>query len=172
MTPSLTDTLCTRCGLCCNGSLFADVELAPSDDSATLEVLGLAIEDDDERTGGELLLQPCAALRGTRCEIYPHRPKCCRTFECRLLKNVRLGKLSTRAALDRIEDALGQIRGIGERIAGLGSVPPDLSLKERCQEVLLNTEESTDVATIQARHELEGAMNRLEKQLRGTFLGH
>ena len=58
MTPSLTDTLCTRCGLCCNGSLFADVELAPSDDSATLEVLGLAIEDDDERTGRELLLQP------------------------------------------------------------------------------------------------------------------
>ena len=27
MNPNLTDTLCTQCGLCCDGSMFADVEL-------------------------------------------------------------------------------------------------------------------------------------------------
>ena len=47
MKPSLTDTLCTRCGLCCDGSLFADVELASRDEASALEVMGLDIEDDD-----------------------------------------------------------------------------------------------------------------------------
>jgi hypothetical protein len=42
MKPSLTDTLCTRCGLCCDGSLFADVELASGGEASALEVMGLA----------------------------------------------------------------------------------------------------------------------------------
>ena len=88
MEPSLTDTLCTRCGLCCDGSLFADVELAGRAEATRLEVMGLEIEDDD--TAGGLLLLPCGALRGRLCSIYPHRPECCRTFECRLLQDVRL----------------------------------------------------------------------------------
>ena len=60
MKPSLTDTLCTRCGLCCDGSLFADVELAGPLEAAGLEAFGLEIEDDE--ADGELLVQPCAAL--------------------------------------------------------------------------------------------------------------
>ena len=64
MTPSLTDTLCTRCGLCCDGSLFADVELASRREATGLEVLGLDIEDDGANTA--LLLQPCRALVGRR----------------------------------------------------------------------------------------------------------
>src|SRR5437773_9919953 len=88
MIPSLTDILCTRCALCCDGSLFADVELAGRAEATRLEVLGLEIEDGDE---GALLTLPCAALAGRRCGIYPHRPECCRTFECRLLQEVRRG---------------------------------------------------------------------------------
>jgi uncharacterized protein len=85
--------LCTRCGLCCNGSFFADVELSGPRESTPLEALGLEIEDDN------LLIQPCGALKGTRCSIYAHRPKCCRTFECLLLKRVRRGEVSMPAAL-------------------------------------------------------------------------
>src|SRR5438874_1102304 len=57
MNPSLTDTLCTRCGLCCDGSLFADVELANRAEATGLELMGLEIEDDD--ANGALLTQPC-----------------------------------------------------------------------------------------------------------------
>ena len=39
MAQDLTDTLCTRCGLCCDGSLFADVELASPVEAAGLEVM-------------------------------------------------------------------------------------------------------------------------------------
>ena len=105
MKPSLTDTLCTRCGLCCDGALFADVELAGGDEAAGLEAMGLEIEDGDG-DARSLLIQPCAALKGTRCRIYEHRPGCCRTFECRLLQEVKRGVVGLEAALEKIERAL------------------------------------------------------------------
>jgi len=104
MKPSLPDTLCTRCGLCCDGSLFADVELASAAEAAGLEAMGLEIEDGDGDPRS-LLIQPCAALKGTRCGVYEHRPGCCRTFECRLLQEVRRGAVSVEAALGKIAKA-------------------------------------------------------------------
>ena len=100
----LTDILCTRCGLCCDGSLFADVELAGPRETSGLELLGLDVEDADKGEGA-LLSLPCRALKGKRCSIYPHRPECCRTFECRLLQQAKTGDISV--AIDgRIERRL------------------------------------------------------------------
>jgi hypothetical protein len=82
----LTGALCTRCGLCCDGTLFADVELSSRAEPTQLEGPGLEIESDVE---APLLVQPCAALRGRRCSIYAHRPGCCRTFECKLLQDLQ-----------------------------------------------------------------------------------
>src|SRR4029077_16690622 len=119
MKVSLTDTLCTRCGLCCDGSLFADVELASRDEASALEVIGLDIEDDDE-VDGALLLQPCAALKGKRCSIYPHRPDCCRTCECRLLQEAKRGMVSIDRAKEKIAEALKRIERIKELVVALG----------------------------------------------------
>jgi uncharacterized protein len=117
MGPSLTDTLCTRCGLCCDGSLFADVELVGRVEATSLEVLGLEIEDDDP--DGSLLLQPCLALRGTRCGIYALRPECCRTFECRLLQEVRRGAVGVARARAQIADTRKRIRRANRRGPGV-----------------------------------------------------
>ena len=54
MKPNLANVLCTRCGLCCDGSLFADAELAARE-TTTLEVLGLEIEDADKSEPAVLL---------------------------------------------------------------------------------------------------------------------
>src|SRR4029077_16451290 len=137
MKPSLTDTLCTRCGLCCDGSLFADVELASRDEASALEVMGLDIEDtDDDEVDGGLLLQPCAAVTGKRCSIYPYRPNCCRAFECRLLQEVRRGAVSVDRAKDKIAEASKRIQRVKELIVAVGQVNEHLSLKERCVEAL------------------------------------
>ena len=96
MIPGLTDTLCTRCALCCDGSLFADVELSSPAEATGLEILGLKIEDDD--ADGTLLSQPCGALQGKWCGIYTHRPESCRTFECRLLQDVQRGAVGVERA--------------------------------------------------------------------------
>ena len=101
MSASLETVLCTKCGLCCNGSFLADIEIS-REEALRLEAGGLEVEEED---GNALLIQPCAALKGKRCSIYAYRPKCCRTFECLLLKRARQGEVSVVKAGEMIERA-------------------------------------------------------------------
>jgi Fe-S-cluster containining protein len=168
MKPSLTDTLCTRCGLCCDGSLFADVELVGQAEATPLEIMGLEIEDDG--AGREVLSQPCAALRGRRCGIYAHRPQCCRRFECRLLQDVRHGKVSIERAAAQIAEVRTQTRQVREMLAQLGQRDVHLSLKERCAEALAGQADAPRAVT-RVRAELESAMSAVERSIGKTFLG-
>jgi hypothetical protein len=165
--PSLTDTLCTRCGLCCDGTLFADVELAGRAESAGLEILGLQVEDDDARR--VVLVQPCAALAGRRCSIYAHRPKCCRTFECRLLQDVRRGAVSVERAQQHISDAVSRMARAEALLVQLGQPARHLPLKERCAEALVD-ETGGGAELNRKRAELEAAMSGIERLIRATFL--
>jgi len=167
MKPSLTDTLCTRCGLCCDGSLFGDVELVGQAEATRLEIMGLEIEDN--QADGDLLVQPCAALQGRRCGIYAHRPKCCRTFECRLLQDARRGAVTIDRAADHIAEALKRIRRVKELLAQLGQRDDRLPLKERCTEVLAGEAEAPREVN-RKRAELEAAMSAAETSIRKTFL--
>jgi Fe-S-cluster containining protein len=168
---SLTDTLCTLCGLCCDGALFADVELASRDEASTLEVMGLEIEDADEEDDG-LLVQPCRALKGKRCSIYAQRPECCRTFECRLLQEVKRGAVSVDRAQAKISDSLRRIERIQELIVELGASEERLPLKERCAEALERAEESSaNLGANRKRAELRAAMAAVERLIQKTFLG-
>jgi uncharacterized protein len=167
MKPSLTDSLCTRCGLCCDGSLFADVELAGRAEATRLEVMGLEIEDDD--TDGSLLLQPCRSLQGTRCGIYAHRPECCRTFECRLLQDARRSPAGVARAEKAIAKARKRIGRVRKRLARLHERDGRLPLAENCAEALARDADA-DPAVNRQRAGLETAMSALEELLRKTFL--
>ena len=167
MKPSLTDTLCTRCGLCCDGSLFADVELAGRAEATRLEVMGLEIEDDG--TNGALLLQPCRALQGKRCGIYAHRPEGCRTFECRLLKDVRRGTASVVRAGEQIAEARKRIGRVRARMAHLRQRDGRLPLSESCAEALAR-DAAADPQVNRKRAELEAAMSAAGELIRKTFL--
>jgi Fe-S-cluster containining protein len=167
MKPSLTDTLCTRCGLCCDGSLFADVELAGRAEATKLEVMGLEIEDD--HTSGALLLQPCRALQGKRCGIYAHRPECCRTFECRLLQHVRRGTAGVGQAEEQVAEALKRIGRVRELMAHLGQRDRHLPLRESCAETLARDADA-DPQVNRKRAELEAAMSAMEELIRKRFL--
>jgi Fe-S-cluster containining protein len=150
--------------------LFADVELAGSDEASALEVMGLEIEDD-EKDGG-LLLQPCRALKGKRCSIYPHRPDCCRTFECRLFQEVKRGAVGVERAEGKIAEALQRIERVKELIVQLGPGDERLPLKERCVEALALSEEvAADPETNRKRAELQSAMTSVENLIQKTFLG-
>jgi hypothetical protein len=168
MTPSLTDTLCTRCGLCCDGSLFSDVELSGRAEGTQLELLGLDIEEDDANES--LLQQPCTALDGTRCGIYAHRPGCCRTFECRVLRDVQSGAMDVASARRRIADARRRIRQAKLLLVRLGQHDARMPLKERCIDALA-METGPDPALKRVRARLEAGMSALEQLLRDVFLG-
>jgi len=167
MEPSLTDTLCTRCALCCDGSLFADVELAGRAEATRLEVMGLEIEDDD---AGGLLSLPCRGLEGRRCGIYPHRPECCRTFECRLLQDVRRGAVRVERAGEKIAEALERIGRVRSLMAQLGYRTGRLPLRESCAEALAR-KPNADPEVNRKRAQMEAEMSAVEELIRTTFLG-
>ena len=166
MNESLTDLLCTRCGLCCNGTLFADVELGQAE-VARLENLGLEPEEHGSRAG--LLSQPCPALKGTRCSIYAHRPKCCRTFECQLLLDARQGAVTVSHAQEQIIEAQSRIRRVRDLLAQIGGGDASLPLKERCTEALAGPPATPEIR--RKRAALEAAMLSVETIIWESFLG-
>ena len=153
--------------MCCDGSLFADVELAGRAEATRLEVMGLEIEDDD--TNGALLLQPCRALQGKRCGIYAHRPECCRTFECRVLQDVRRGTAGVERAGEQVAEALKRIGRVREQMAHLGQRDGRLPFRESCAEALARDADA-DPEVNRKRAELEAAMSVVEELIRKTFL--
>jgi hypothetical protein len=134
MKPDLPGLLCTQCGLCCDGSLLADVELRRGAETSRLEILGLEVDDDGD--GHPLLPLPCAALEGRRCGIYAHRPRCCRMFECGLLQGVRQGRVQIEEAQRRVAETLTQIRRVEDLLGPPAHGEARLPLRERCAEAL------------------------------------
>ena len=163
----LTDTLCTRCGLCCDGTLLGDVELTGPAEAARLEILGLDVDTDDADT--ELLSLPCAGLRGTTCSVYAHRPQCCRTFECRLLQNARRGAVTVDDALARISDARAQVQQVRALLAKVEAHAARMPLAERVAEAIAGAESTSRAPRTVT--ELDAAMAALTRTIRSTFLG-
>jgi len=169
MKPNLTNNLCMRYGLCCDGSLFADVELAGPVEAMVLEASGLEIEDDD--TGAGLLVQPCVALRERKCGIYAQRPECCRTFECRLLQDLRSGTVDLQRAKDHVAEALKQAGRVRNLMAELGQHDTRLPLKERYIEALALADEAGASAIENQKHlRLEAEMTTVETMIQRYFL--
>jgi uncharacterized protein len=113
--PAGSDGLCLACGLCCNGAIFANLQLQPGDNAERLRSLGLTVSAARGPRQPPHLTQPCAALEGCRCRIYGERPEYCRQFECVLLKSVKAGRTPRGEALRIIATA----RQRAERIRGL-----------------------------------------------------
>jgi Fe-S-cluster containining protein len=122
------EQLCPNCGLCCNGVLFADVELRKGDDVQRLAELGFLLEKKGRQRA---FAQPCACFDGTLCRIYNERPKRCRTFECGLLKRVQAGELGADAALEMIAQAKRQVEKVCELLRCTGSDDERLVLSKR-----------------------------------------
>lgn len=163
----LSDTLCTRCGLCCDGTLLGDVELTGPAEAARLETLGLDL--DDGETGAGLLPLPCAALRRTRCSIYARRTRACRTFECRLLQDAQRGDISVDLALARIAHARAQVQHVKTLLARMETPPANLPIAERCADAIAAASGASADAN-RRRAALEAAMAAVAHTIRTTFL--
>ena len=127
-TADFVSQLCPKCGLCCNGVLFADVELRKGDDAWRLAELGLSLVKKGRK---QAFAQPCACFDGTLCRIYNERPKRCRTFECGLLKRVQTGELDADAALKKIAQAKRQVKKVCTLLRRMGSDDERLALSQR-----------------------------------------
>ncbi len=136
MPPAPTESLCLHCGMCCDGTLFRDVELQPGDDVAKLRALGLPIPVPRSEFGVPSFKQPCSALcADLRCRVYADRPLRCRDFECALFQAVAAGTLAAPVALKTIRQTRQQADKVRQLLRELGDTGERLSLSRRFQRV-------------------------------------
>jgi Fe-S-cluster containining protein len=166
--PDSIEQLCPNCGLCCDSTLFADVELRASDSAARLSKLGLTLLKKNKFTTA--FAQPCACFDGKLCRIYENRPKRCVLFECGLLKKVEAGEMTASAALKKISEAKQRAEKVRELLRSLGQRKERMALTHRYAEVMSAPMELSKPAKVEQRGELMLAVSDLMQQLQKDFL--
>ena len=162
------EQLCPNCGLCCDSTLFADVELRVADDAKRLKKLGLTL---DKKGQGKLAFaQPCACFDGKLCGIYADRPKRCRTFECGLLKRVKANELTPSAALKKISAAKIEVEKVRGLLRLLGQRDEKVALTHRYAEAMSAPIDLADETNAERHGVLMLAVNDLMARLQRDFL--
>jgi hypothetical protein len=93
--------LCLTCGLCCDGTMFENVEVTP-EEAARLEG---RVNLSADRTK---LVQGCRALEGCKCGVYEDRPAKCRSFSCFLLASLEAGNITEQEAREGVAEAMSR----------------------------------------------------------------
>ena len=153
--PSVAEKLCLTCGLCCNGVIFADVQLQRGDVAAKLKALGLRLSGGSARPKAQAscekvqrpflqkkFSQPCAAFDGCRCRIYEDRPKYCRAFDCALLKSVNCGGVKVADALGLIEKARRRAEKVRQLLRKIGDKDEHVALSLRFRRITRRLQQS------------------------------
>jgi hypothetical protein len=83
-----SDVPCGTCTACCTSSQF--VHIAPDETDALAHIPQALLFPAPRLPAGHVLLGydergHCPMLVGGRCSIYEHRPRTCRTYDCRVL---------------------------------------------------------------------------------------
>jgi Fe-S-cluster containining protein len=161
----VVETLCGSCGFCCDGTLFGDVRLRPSEDREKLLARGVPI---DQRGRSFRLAQPCTCFQSGRCTIYLDRPQRCRTFECGILKRALSQKISMRAALA----VIGRARRARTRVEELlgEQASESLPLRSRVADVMRQPLDLSDSNAARRMTRLMKAMQRLTELVEAEFL--
>ena len=126
------EQLCLACGLCCDGTLFDNVRLDPTDDAPRLKSLGIPVSVSRARTPLMFFRQPCAALCADRtCRVYADRPGQCRAFECGVFKAAQAGQVTSAAALRLVQQTRRRADHLRQLLRQLGDTDEHRSLAER-----------------------------------------
>jgi Fe-S-cluster containining protein len=162
------DQLCPNCGLCCDSTLFADVELRAGDDAKRLQKLGLTLFQKSKTKTA--FAQPCVCFDGKLCQIYKNRPKRCALFECGLLKKVQGDEMTAGAALKKIAAAKKRAGEVRELLRSLGQRDEQMALTHRYAEAMSAPVDFADETKAEAHGELMLAVNDLMNRLQKDFL--
>lgn len=155
------DSLCLDCGLCCDGTFFGSVLVAPEETERLGRVRLVVVEQE----GVPSLAQPCTALRGCLCDAYAERPRACASYECHLRRDVAAGARTLaegRAEVNAVRQLLGVIRADFAIAEGASIWEAILSLEEP------QTAEAEALATERYARAID-AVGALLERVRSTF---
>ena len=158
--PEIASSLCSSCGMCCDGTLFHSVVLQSTDSPRTLSSLGLTLK---RKPGVTTFRQPCSAHQNHQCAIYENRPQRCRLFNCQQLLRVASGEITQSAARERIASTREKINQVVGKIERLTETNPNQGLAQRFSVAITNKVPSPE------RTELEAAMAELQAILEKEF---
>ena len=129
---NLGEQLCLACGMCCDGTLFDNVQLGAGDEAQKLKALGLPVAVTRGRTAVTFFRQPCVALCADRkCRVYADRPGQCLAFECGVFKDALAGRIAEAAALRLVKQARRKADNIRRLLRELGDTDEQRSLGDR-----------------------------------------
>ena len=101
------EDLCTNCGMCCDGTLFAYVEVAEDERAKVQELFTLHLGKE-----GPIFHQPCNYNRDRKCAVYDDRPRTCRAYRCKTLSAFRSGEITAPEASRRVAETQRALEGI------------------------------------------------------------
>jgi Fe-S-cluster containining protein len=162
------DQLCQKCGLCCDSTLFADVELRAGDTAAKLRPAGLTLFQ--KRPGKLAFAQPCACFDGVNCRIYADRPRRCRKFECGLLQRLEQGETTKLEALQKIAAAKARAGQVRELLRLNGQPDESVAMTHRYQAAMSAPVDLSEGDGSELRGKLMLAVNDLMRVLQRDFL--
>jgi hypothetical protein len=112
-------SLCTACGLCCNGTLFNYVPLTAADDLVPRPTDRVELEN-----GQSGLKQSCRYYSKRLCSIYnAGRPHSCINYRCQVLKRYARDEISLEQALDEIQATVRRINQIKAKMQAQAATP-------------------------------------------------
>jgi uncharacterized protein len=123
--------ICPACGLCCNGVIFANLQLQPGDDAQRLRSLGVPVAAARAPRHPPFVTQPCPAFEDGCCRAYADRPQYCRQFECVLLKSVLAGRTQQAEALRIIATARSRAEKVRRLLHAVGDRDEHVALSVR-----------------------------------------
>jgi Fe-S-cluster containining protein len=163
----VANQVCLACGLCCDGTLFKDVELQAGDDASALRGYGLALT---RRANKVRFPQPCSALEGCVCRVYHERPARCRQFECLLFRAVQAGEKTVLQASRTVRRTRARAERVRKLLASLGDLDEAVALSVRFKRIQRRFEcEGGDDESLEQFAELTLAVHDLNVALRADF---
>jgi len=118
--------------MCCDGTLFDNVQFEPGEDAQKMKELGLPVKLSRAKVPVAFFRQPCRALQSDcSCRVYADRPVQCRSFECGVFKDAQAGEINYEAALRLVKQAKRKADKVRRLLRKLGETDERLSLGAR-----------------------------------------
>lgn len=140
MTKNKEQEICKSCGLCCDGTLFANTAIEVG------ELFPDIVQDHNNKLW---LKQPCCYF-DQQCTIYDKkRPQDCSNYKCNLLKDFSANQLKLAEASTLIQ----QIKSQKERLYRLiPNADPNHRLEDNFKQFLKNNKIQLDSKQFKLRH--------------------
>ena len=133
-------SLCTQCGLCCNGTIFDFVPIETHEKS-TCQKYRIPFKTNKDDTVS--VDQPCPAFDKC-CTIYEERFDTCRDFECKLLLKTSNKEVSEPEALQIIELTKNRYHELQLLFDKTTKTKKSALLSERYKELMLEDSNSLE----------------------------